>query len=560
LRPNPAFIFHYRSKRIQKANILFMAILKMKKATYFILVLLTFCSALQVSRAGTAALADENTLLIYFLPNTPDSIINKTRSDYNAIEVKVLPNTQVRIWRFTLPVTLPGNIILTTPIEVFDRVRSNTTTSRPSLNYKTQNLDPILPFLGRGTTTPVNPFPRPPFCMGTNNITVAITDCGRLDSSYDDLMADKTWNNALETPDNRDNDRNGYIDDYTGWNWVANNNVNVDNHVRQHGSFVNMIMAQMLNDAAQASGISSNVKLMNLKAFDENGQGSLRSLLEAIDYAIGKGVKIMNLSVGYPGLKADISNSLLNIVMEIARVKNDMLFVVAAGNANQNLDDTRDSNTVFPAGLPNPNMIVVGAATALGKRTFSNYGATSVDIAALGEQVAIPFGGTEVVVSGTSIATPFVTATAALLGTKSIWRSAAVKTSILNNSTVPTGNPWNGLSVTGKVLNTANILRCPRINGGFAKNNANLTEAAELLTVFPNPCYQTAQIKIKRDETTEAILLIENTLGQVVLNQQISCQAGETVLEWDAKEVKSGIYIVKVQFANQTLTQKIVKQ
>jgi hypothetical protein len=570
-------------------------------------IILTFIVAalsLATSHAQTIELADLNTLLVLFASGTSQTLIDAKKIYYRVTHEEILPNTGVRIWTIQLPVPI-GTDTLYTIIDVSNHANSNTQASiwKTSSNIATQSVAPA-----KGDTTPIKP---DNIARGTgfncplNNrypIIVGIADCGFSDvnntgrfynnPSHDDLFINKIWNNWDEFTDNRgiDDDGNGYANDYIGWNWtyrdpnmVSNrnvymttngNNIPRDDHEYSHGTRINGIIASFLNPTR-----FNQVRLMNLKTQDSRGQGSMKSLIKAIDYAMGKDVKIMNLSLQYKGLKADENLSILKAVIELARLQNDMLFVVAAGNrVVDGVGDGRDLDdnslyTIYPAYFKNSNIIVVAATTSTGeKAAFSNYGATSVDIAANGSSVysatRYGFNNHPDSSSGTSFATAFVTATAALIGNNRPWSSSEVKRIILNTASqpaAPNATAWNNKSVTQKILNFHAALRCvPRGRGDvlseFAKLNTGSIETAELLTAFPNPFSDMAQIKITTEKDVEATLTIQNAYGQVVLNQKMVLKGGENVFEWQANEAVKGIYIVKVQLDSQTLTQKIVKQ
>jgi Subtilase family/Secretion system C-terminal sorting domain len=534
-------------------------------------IILTFIVAalsLATSHAQLQELSDPNTLLILFPTGTSSTVINQKKLLYQVTNEIILPNTGVRIWTIQLPIISLG---LSTIIDVSNHANSNTQMSKSSPNLKLEAPPAVL----------THPIKDPSFWAkpvlvrcpnGTRPITVAIADCGfsdinnigRFDNNplHDELFINRMWNT-------------GAPNYYLGKNFVSNNNIPKDDHIYSHGTRINGIIAQTLGTTG-----FNNVKLMNLKTQDRDGKGSLLSLIKAIDEAMGKNVKIMNLSLQYKAPKADANTSILGAVIELARIKNDMLFVVAAGNrviggvgTGRNLDHPDSLNTIYPAYFRNPNMIVVAAADELGRKAaFSNYGVTSVDIAAPGCNInsTTRYGWDDSVdsSSGTSFATAFVTATAAMVGSMIPWSSSAVKQIILITATrpaAPNAQAWDTCSVSRALLNINAARGC--VSGGsrdllpeFSKLNNVSTEVSELLTTFPNPFSDMAQIKITTEKDVEATLTIQNAYGQIVLNQKMVLKGGENVFEWQANEAVKGIYIVKVQLDSQTLTQKIVKQ
>jgi thermitase len=241
--------------------------------------------------------------------------------------------------------------------------------------------------------------------QNNKDIVVAVIDTG-IDRHHPDLK-DQIWSNRGETGrDNRgqdkatngiDDDKNGFVDDVHGWNFVNQNNQTKDTH--GHGSHVSGIITQ----------IAPRVKIMALKYFDDtsSGEAHIRNTIAAIHYARQNGAHIINYSAG--GLS---ENRLEKQAIEQAH-RAQILFVAAAGN------EAAQSDLIgyYPANYPLPNIISV---TALGPRktvvSSSNYSRIHVDIAAPGENIysTLP-GGRYGTLTGTSQATAFVSGVAALM-------------------------------------------------------------------------------------------------------------------------------------------------
>ena len=241
-------------------------------------------------------------------------------------------------------------------------------------------------------------------------VTVAIIDTG-IDTTHSDLK-DSIWVNEDEIPgDGIDNDGNGYVDDVNGWNFVSNSNEICTGEEDSHGTHGAGTIAAAWNNGGIA-GItdSTHVKLMVLKALGgSEGKGSPESVIEAIKYAEANGADICSLSFGSSNCTPEF---------EAAIRDSKMLFVVAAGNGNQyQIGYDIDKSPVYPASLPYDNVITVGNLLFNGHLDeSSNYGATSVDLAAPGTYIlsTIP-GDSYAYMSGTSMAAPMVTGAAALI-------------------------------------------------------------------------------------------------------------------------------------------------
>lgn len=211
---------------------------------------------------------------------------------------------------------------------------------------------------------------------GSPSVIVAVLDTG-VDYNHPDLK-DNIWRNTGETSctDGIDNDKNGYIDDCIGWNFLESNNDPGDDN--GHGSHVAGIIGAVGNNALGVTGVSWSVKIMSLKVLDNNGEGDIATIIEAISYAAAKNAGIINMSFGGTGFSQSLYDA-------IGKYPN-MLFVAAAGNEGSNND--QPSVADYPASFGLPNIISVAATDQNDNFTsFSNYGPASVDVAAPGVNI-----------------------------------------------------------------------------------------------------------------------------------------------------------------------------
>ncbi|MEH7125865.1 S8 family serine peptidase [Bacillus sp. JJ1773] len=214
-----------------------------------------------------------------------------------------------------------------------------------------------------------------------NEIIVAVIDSG-VQTTHPDL-AEHIWTNEAEANGiaGVDDDGNGYIDDLNGYDFFNNDNTVYDEiDGDEHGTHVAGTISATTNNNIGVAGIAPNVKIMPLKFLGPEG-GSTFGAIQAINYAKEKGVKISNNSWGGYGddwfLKETIESS-------------EMLFIAAAGNYGKN----NDSLPYYPASYNSSNILSVSAVDSKGnKASFSNYGRTSVDIAAPGVDIlsTVPF-------------------------------------------------------------------------------------------------------------------------------------------------------------------------
>ncbi len=245
-------------------------------------------------------------------------------------------------------------------------------------------------------------------------VIVAVIDTG-VDIEHPDL-AHNIWKNEGEIPgDGIDNDNNGYIDDVYGWDFFnedstvchyGEDGIHVDiNDNDNHGTHVAGIIAAVRDNGIGITGIAGDtVRIMPLKIHGgKNGNGTIANAVRAIRYATAMGADICNISWG----TSKPNNTLKQAIME-----SDMLFVAAAGNSGI---DT-DASPVYPASYDLDNIISVTFVDANGLLSVkSNYGATSVDLAAPGVHIYSTCVGDYCSFSGSSMAAPHVAGVAALL-------------------------------------------------------------------------------------------------------------------------------------------------
>lgn len=201
-------------------------------------------------------------------------------------------------------------------------------------------------------------------------VTVAIIDTG-LDWRHPDLPASALWRNPGELPGNGlDDDKNGYVDDIIGWDFISNSNKPWDHD--GHGTFVAGVIAAGHNEHGIA-GVNPAAKIMVLRALDAFGRGHASMVAQAIAYAADQGAQVINLSLGGRTL-----TNVERLAIEHARAKG-ALVVAAAGNSAKAVKE------FAPAGIP--GVITVSATDRNNQRAgFSNWGPL-IDIAAPGVDV-----------------------------------------------------------------------------------------------------------------------------------------------------------------------------
>lgn len=239
---------------------------------------------------------------------------------------------------------------------------------------------------------------------GSSNIIIGVIDTG-VDYTHPDLSAN-IWHNPGEIPFNGiDDDGNGYVDDTVGWDFCNGDNDPSDDNV--HGTHVAGTIAAVGNNAIGVAGVMWKASIMPLKFLNSSGVGNSSDAIEAIQYAINKGAFLTNNSWGGGGYEPAMYSAIS------AANSQHQLFIAAAGNETNN----NDTNPSYPSNYELPNVIAVaatGSSDALA--SYSNYGATQVDLAAPGSLIysTAPSNSYQIL-SGTSMATPHVSGACGLL-------------------------------------------------------------------------------------------------------------------------------------------------
>lgn len=289
-------------------------------------------------------------------------------------------------------------------------------------------------------------------------ITIAVVDTG-ISSTHEDLR-DKLWVNPGEIAANGvDDDRNGFVDDYHGYNFVNNNSNVGDGH--GHGTGIASIIAASTNNAKGIAGVNWPARIMTVRSLNANGGGDFDDVAKGIRYAADNGAKVINLSFG------SVENiSVLAEAIKYAQAK-DVIIAAAAGNNGS-------SGVFYPAAYP--GVLAVGAVDRNDRRsTFSNYG-SGVDLAALGERVTMadrdPAEYTEGY--GTSFAAAFVTGVAGLI----LAKSPALSYLQVAEAVVKSATPISATGVGGRLDAAAALSYAPATVSSSATltgNNAPAT-------------------------------------------------------------------------------------
>ncbi len=270
---------------------------------------------------------------------------------------------------------------------------------------------------------------------GSKGVVVAVIDTG-VDYNHLDLR-DNIWTNSAEIPNNGiDDDGNGYVDDYYGWNCVANTNDPMDDN--GHGTHVAGIIAAENNDIGTV-GIAYNCQIMCIKAGNSSGYFNNSDIAEAIQYAYMNGASVINMSFGGSSLSSVVEDAL-------TEAYNSCVLVAAAGNdsACNNLACYCSIRQIsYPAALPYVMGVMSSNSSGTSLSSFSNYdhypnNSIEYEILAPGEQILSTWPNNKAnTLSGTSMASPVVAGVAALLRStltdRDVYSTKYILSQIINN-------------------------------------------------------------------------------------------------------------------------------
>ena len=238
-------------------------------------------------------------------------------------------------------------------------------------------------------------------CKGDTSIVIGISDTGT-GLTHADLQ-DNIKVNYADIIDGIDNDNDGYVDNYKGWNFAYdNNNAQIPHgcNSNEHGAYVSGIAAAVTNNGIGVSGAGYKCKFVPLRIM--NDEGSLVNVYQSIVYAANHRFDVVNCSWGstsYQQMGQDVVN--------YATINYDVLVVAAAGNNGV-------EGKFYPASFEN---VISVAATDRNDAKWNNSSySTTVDVSAPGTMyVSTSENGYATMWGGTSFSSPIVAGSAGIL-------------------------------------------------------------------------------------------------------------------------------------------------
>ncbi|WP_375438130.1 S8 family peptidase [uncultured Hymenobacter sp.] len=294
--------------------------------------------------------------------------------------------------------------------------------------------------------------------QGDTTVLIGITDTGfRL--SHQDL-AGQWQRNYQDPPDGVDNDHDGYIDNYRGWDFADGDNNPSPNSSSQplHGVHTAGAASGRADNGAGIAGVGFKCRFLPLKIYPGTTGGSFAGY-EAIVYAADHGCKIINMSWGGAGGRSQFEQDAISY----AAINRDVVLVAAAGNTNAELD-------FYPASYD--HVLSVGWCGATDIRSSNATYSRRIDLIAPGEAVYTTWGDTDadyIRASGSSFSAPLVAGAAALVRARFPQLSAAQVIAQLRATTDNVYNLPGNAAYLGKLgTGRLNVFRAVQANNQHA--------------------------------------------------------------------------------------------
>ncbi|MEJ2061441.1 MAG: S8 family serine peptidase, partial [Gammaproteobacteria bacterium] len=203
-----------------------------------------------------------------------------------------------------------------------------------------------------------------------SSVTVAVVDTG-VNYTQQDLAANM-WNGGTSYPNH-------------GYDFVDGDNDPMPvGGAEQHGTHVAGIIGAIGNNSNGVTGVCQKASIMSVRVLGPDGSGTTANVVSGVNFAVANGAKVINMSLGGTSYDAAFSSAITNAQ------SHGVVVVVAAGNDNQN----NDSTPHYPCNYSQSNLVCVAALDqSFSRASFSDYGASSVDVGAPGTNVLSTWGG-----------------------------------------------------------------------------------------------------------------------------------------------------------------------
>ncbi len=294
---------------------------------------------------------------------------------------------------------------------------------------------------------------------GDQEFVIAVLDTG-IQFTHPDLAAN-IWNNPGEVANGLDDDGNGYVDDLHGIDTMNDDGDPGDDD--GHGTHCAGTIGARGNNSIGVVGVNWKCRIAALKFYGPDSLcpftgGLLSDCVEAMEYVIDEGIKVSSNSYRCYGAPPQ---SLYDVIAASQSIGH--IFVAGAGNESND----NDASPCWPAAFDLPNIICVAALNRSDQlASFSNFGATTVDLGAPGVGIQSTWLGSQyATLDGTSMACPHVAGVVAL-----VWSYAPqLSWQEVRDRVLDTARPvaaLAGKTVTGGMVNANDAINatCPPLD------------------------------------------------------------------------------------------------
>ena len=389
-----------------------------------------------------------------------------------------------------------------------------------------------------------------------DTIVVAVIDEG-FDIIHEDI---NFWKNLDEIPLNGiDDDNNGYVDDYDGWNTYSDTGFIDPNVFPNHGTHVSGIIGAIGNNNIGITGVNWDVEILPVR-----GSSTLESTVVAAYAYVLEQRASYNESNGIEGAYIVATNSSFGVNFGQPSAyplwcafydtlgSYGILNVGATTNLGINVDTDGDIPTTCPS---NYLLSVTNTDGTHGLVSGSGFGSTHIDLGAPGLDIYSTIGSSNYDYdTGTSMSTPHVAGVVALMyslvcqelfdyySDDPAGLVTEIRNLILSQGTEASSSLAN-VTATGGVID---MLESLEAIANYDCTNLSVGENVQDLNgkLFPNPFSDQLWVKLHNPNANKVELSVLNTLGQTVLTQSELVSDGNISISFAG--LPSGVYLVRV--------------